>query len=372
MSDRPVLTTRSLSRRFGHLTAVDGVDLTLKDGEFAVLLGPAGAGKTTTLRLIAGLEAPDEGQVIIRDVDCTAFEPKDRDIAMIFDSLALYPNKSGFENIASPLWIAGVDADAIAAKVKAVAHRLQVGHILGRLPRTMSGGERQRIALGRALVREPALFLLDEPLSSLDAKLRVELRSEMRRLQRDRGATFLCATPDFTEAMAVADRVFVLINGCIRQVGTPQELYDSPADRDVARFVGAPEINLLRAEYIPADGAAVRVAGLTSPASQLHRRVFKDTASQFEAGLRPEQVHLVPSDGGDANGRIIDSEPLGIGTAMTVETGATHLRATVPDDVAVRLGVGASVAVSLDLDRSLAFCPDTGRSFDTPSPQSGP
>ncbi len=356
----PVLSVRNLTRHFGAIRAVDGVDLTLNHEEFLVLLGPAGAGKTTTLRLIAGLEVPSAGQVLIRGVDATAFEPKDRDVAMIFDSLALYPNKSGFENIASPLRIAGTDPAAVEARVTTLAETLQVSHILSRMPRTMSGGERQRIALGRALVRDPAFFLLDEPLSSLDAKLRIELRAELRRLQRDRGAAFLCATPDFAEAMAIADRVVVMIGGRVRQVAPPQTLYDAPADREVARFVGTPEINLLPAEFDPA-ASAVRVAGLHAAAIPALSSMFNGQRARFEAGLRPEQVIVEDANGQTPNGRIIDSEPLGLRTALTVETDGAQIRATVPERTAAALGVGAPVSVTLDMAGSLAFDLSDGR-----------
>lgn len=357
----PALVTRDLSRAFGGLKAVEGVNLSVKPGEFMVILGPAGAGKTTTLRMIAGLEAPDRGSVILDGADVTAFEPKDRNVAMIFDSLALYPNKTGFENIATPLRIRGMATDAIRTKVEALAGVLQVQHILGRLPKTMSGGERQRIALGRALIRDPSIFLLDEPLSSLDAKLRVELRAELKRLQRERGATFLCATPDFAEAMAVGDRIAVLIGGMIRQVATPQTLYNQPADRDVARFVGAPEINLVSTEYDPANGGRLRIAGIETGAAPHHKHLFNGAATRFESGLRPEQILVAPAETGPANGRIVDSEPLGVKTALTVDTGGTLLRAAVPERVAARLGIGADVHLRFDVARSLCFDPDNGR-----------
>ena len=350
-----------ISKAFGATVALDGVDLTLDEGAFVALLGPAGAGKTTMLRILAGLEVPDAGSVVIKGSEATALPPKDRDVAMIFDSIALYPNKTGFENIANPLRVRGLPADEVTEKVKDVARTLHVSHILSRKPRTMSGGERQRIALGRALVRNPTYFLLDEPLSSLDAKLRVELRAELRRLQRDRGATFLYATPDFTEAMAVADRIVMLMDGRVRQVDTPQALYDAPADRDVASFVGAPKINLVDAVYLPSDGGIVRLGAISAPASETYRRVFRGQSRKFEAGIRPEQIALRAADGVTANARIIDSEPLGLRSAVTVATDGGVLRASLPEHLAARLGMNDPVAVSFDLTNSLAFDPDDGR-----------
>lgn len=357
----PVLDARGLSKRFCRVAALDGVDLTLPDGAFVALLGPAGAGKTTTLRVIAGLEVPDAGRVAIRGVDATAIEPKDRDVAMIFDSLALYPNRSGFENLASPLRIRRLGEAAIHERVGAIADTLRIRHILHRLPRTMSGGERQRIALGRALVREPAFFLLDEPLSSLDAQMRVELRAELRRLQRERGASFLYATPDFSEAMAVADTVALLMGGRIRQVAPPQELYDRPADRDAARFVGAPEINLAPAAYDPGEGGRLRLAGIVAPAGPQHRRLFDGAAVEFEAGLRPEHVLLAPPGTAAANARVVDAEPLGLKAAITVDTGAGLLRATVPERDAALFPIGALTRVGFAIERSLCFDRADGR-----------
>lgn len=351
----PVLRARAISRRFGKTQALDGVDLVLEDGAFTALLGPAGAGKTTTLRILAGLDAPDSGVVEIMGKDATALEPRQRNVAMIFDTLALYPEKTGFENIANPLRIARMPRDSITAKVRGVAETLQVTHILDRLPRTMSGGERQRIALGRALVRDPAFYLLDEPLSSLDAKLRIELRAELRRLQRERGASFLYATPDFTEAMAVADKIAVLIAGRIRQVAAPQELYERPVDRYVARFVGAPEINILAAEYDPSEGGVLRIGGLKAQTVAQQHMIFNGAASRFEAGLRPEHVVLAVEGADGANASVTDTEPLGLKVAVTVDTGQAQIRALVPEHLASMFAIGAAVTVSLKTEHILCF-----------------
>jgi multiple sugar transport system ATP-binding protein len=362
VSERPLaLRARGLTKRFGATQALDGLDVELPEGAIVVLLGPAGAGKTTALRVMAGLEPPDAGAVEIGGRDATALAPKDRDVAMIFDSLALYPDKTGFDNLATPLRIRGMAAAAVRQRVELIAETLRITHILGRKPRGMSGGERQRIALGRALVREPVLFLLDEPLSSLDAQLRVELRAELRRLQAARGASFLYATPDFAEAMAVGDSVAMLLQGRVRQVAPPQTLYDQPADRDVARFVGAPEINLAPAEYDPGDAGRVRIAGIVAAAAPLHRRLFDGAAIRFEAGLRPEHVLLADPGTGAADARVVDMEPLGLRAAVTVDTGLGHLRATVPGDRAGQFPIGAPVSVRFALDRSLCFDPADGR-----------
>ena len=204
MAENNVLQVENLSKSFRRKRALDQVSFAVPEASLTVLLGPAGAGKTTTLRCIAGLDQPDAGSISICGRDVGGWEPKDRDVALILDSLALYPDKTGLQNIASPLLIRGLPWSEIEKQVEDMAHMLKVGHVLNRLPKTMSGGERQRIALGRALVRSPRLFLLDEPLSSLDAMLRIELRAEIRRLQRERGYSFLLATPDFNEEIGRA------------------------------------------------------------------------------------------------------------------------------------------------------------------------
>ena len=357
----PVLLVDGLKKAFGKTVALDGIDIVLAPGAFTVLLGAAGAGKTTTLRSIAGLEVPDAGRVVIRGQDATRLEPKDRDVAMIFDSLALYPNKTGFENIAHPLRVRRQTKSEIEAKVQDIAEILKIEPILHRLPKTMSGGERQRIALGRALVRDPAFFLLDEPLASLDAMLRVELRTELKRLQRENGHAFLYATPDFTEALAVADQVFLLVEGQVRQIAAPQTLYDQPADRDVARFVGAPEINLLRAEYDPSDGGRVRVADMVVRAPTTLNTAFNGTARSFEAGLRPEHIALKVGNGGESGGEIVDIEPLGLYSAITLTVSGMTLRATMPTADALHFPVGTPVGLDPMADKMLAFDPKTGR-----------
>ncbi len=364
MSDL-VLSAQRLSKSFGKTEALKGVDINLAPGAFTVLLGAAGAGKTTTLRTIAGLEVPDAGRVMIGGEDATAMEPKDRDIAMIFDSLALYPNKTGFENMAHPLRIRKMPDAEIEAKINAVAATLQVTHILNRLPKTMSGGERQRIALGRALVRDPAFFLLDEPLSSLDAMLRVELRAELKRLQQEHNYAFLYATPDYTEALAVADEVVMLIEGEVRQVAPPQEIYDQPVDRDVAKFVGAPEINLLAAEYDPSEGGRIKIADMVLPASGEVTNAFNGVKYNFEAGVRPEHFTVAEPGADPANGEIIDFEALGLNAALTVDTAGGPIRIVVPAATAGSFPVGMRVAVTPRADCVLAFDPADGRRLST-------
>jgi multiple sugar transport system ATP-binding protein len=361
MNAAPALLATGISRRFGRIQAVDGVDLTVPPASMVALLGAAGAGKTTLLRIIAGLTRADSGSVAIRGRDVTDAQPKDRDVAMIFDNLALYPDRTGMQNIAHPLQLRRQPADVVEARVREVAGTLRIGYLLARLPRTMSGGERQRVALARALVREPALFLLDEPLSSLDAQLRVELRAELRRLQRDQGHAFLLATPDHVEAMAVADQVVMLIGGRVRQVAPPQLLYDQPVDRDVARFVGAPEINLLPAEFDPNEGGRIRLVGQVLPASSALARALGPAARRFEAGLRPEHLAIVPAMPEDPAAEVMDVEPLGLKAAITVRVESTQLRALVSASQADGLRPGARVGVRPDARTLVAFDAESGR-----------
>lgn len=356
----PALVIQGLSKSFGKHEAVRDVSLTVPKGSLTVILGPAGAGKTTTLRLIAGLDLPNAGTIRLVGRDLAGAEPCERDVAMIFDNLALYPDKTGFENIASPLRVKKVEPDEIQARVEATAATLKIGHVLKRQPKTMSGGERQRVALGRALVRDPAIFLLDEPLSSLDAMLRIELRAELKRLQRELGRTFLMATPDFTEALAVADTVVMLRGGRVAQIADPQTLYDKPDDRETARFVGAPEINLVPAER---DGDVLRAAGGELSVSAHLATIPPDGVTTFEVGIRPE--HLIPMDPDNAplRGEINDIEPLGLESAITTRVGEVDLRLTVSAAIARTLRPGERIGLTPTGPRLLAFDLESGRRF---------
>lgn len=235
-----------VSKVFGGLKAVDDVDLSVEDGEFLVLLGPSGCGKTTLLRMIAGLELPTFGDIVIGDRVATRLQPKDRNIAMVFQNYALYPHLTVFENIAFPLRVRRMTGKAVDDKVQWAASLVGIDRLLSRKPRQMSGGERQRTALARALVRDPDVFLLDEPLSNLDAKLRHSSREELRQFQDRVGVTSIYVTHDQVEAMGLGDRIVVMQGGSVRQVGTPEEIYRRPADTFVATFIGSPPMNLVK------------------------------------------------------------------------------------------------------------------------------
>jgi ABC-type sugar transport system ATPase subunit len=344
-----------LSKAFGKNAALNDIGFAVPEGSLTVLLGSAGAGKTTTLRLIAGLDRPDSGRVVMRGCDMTALEPKDRDIAMIFDNLALYPDKTGFANIASPLSIRGAEKSDIENRVAQISSTLRIAHVLNRLPKTMSGGERQRVALGRALIRKPGLFLLDEPLSSLDAMLRIELRAELKRLQRDLGATFLLATSDFSEALAVADSVIMLRGGRIVQVATAQSLYDDPVDREVARFVGTPEINLLEAVYEPASQGTIRVAGASIAGLTRLQKSLPKGGGPFEIGIRPEQLKLSPLEAAPIQARVFDVEPLGLRSMLTVKNEEAEMRLVIDAGAVRGYEVGDAVGINVIDANLLAF-----------------
>jgi multiple sugar transport system ATP-binding protein len=240
-----VVVTRKLKKHFGNVHAVDGIDIEIRDGEFLALLGPSGSGKSTLMRMIAGLDYPTSGEIRIDDIVVNDLPPRKRHIAMVFQSYALYPHMTVYKNIAFPLKPMGLDKKEMDSKVAWAARMFDIERLLDRKPRQLSGGERQRVALARAIVREPKVFLLDEPLSNLDAKLRAMARDELKQFQREIGVTTIYVTHDQVEAMGMGDRVAVMYEGELRQLGTPEELYRKPADTFVAGFLGSPPMNLI-------------------------------------------------------------------------------------------------------------------------------
>ena len=265
--------------------AVDALDLRVEDGEFLVLVGPSGCGKSTSLRMLAGLEEIDDGRILIGDRDVTEVAPKDRDIAMVFQNYALYPHMTVAENMGFALKIAGVNKEDRAARVQDAAKLLDLEPYLDRKPKALSGGQRQRVAMGRAIVREPQVFLMDEPLSNLDAKLRVQTRTQIASLQRRLGVTTVYVTHDQTEALTMGDRIAVLKDGVLQQVGTPRDLYESPTNAFVAGFIGSPAMNLFDADVV--DGG---VQFGTATAKVDRKTLDGATGSQVTVGIRPEDL----------------------------------------------------------------------------------
>ena len=281
-----------VTKRFGATTAVDGFDLRVEDGEFLVLLGPSGCGKSTVLRLLAGLEEASDGTISIGGRRVDGIDPKDRDLAMVFQSYALYPHMTVAKNIAFPLRPRGIAKADRDRMTREAAEILGLASLLDRKPAQLSGGQRQRVALARAIVRHPEVFLMDEPLSNLDAKLRTQTRTELVELQRRLGTTFLYVTHDQIEAMTMAHRVAIMEAGRLQQVGSPQAVYDRPANLFVARFVGSPPMNIISGVLEPAS-RLVSVAGAAIPAPpRLCERFSARVAVPIEVGVRPEHLRL--------------------------------------------------------------------------------
>ena len=325
----------NLVKKFDKTVAVDGISFDVKDGEFIVLLGPSGCGKTTTLRCIAGLETPDEGEIYIDDKLVNDLPPKDRDVAMVFQSYALYPHMTVYGNLAFPLKMRKLPKDEIDKKVKEVAKLLNIDHLLDRKPRQLSGGEMQRVALGRALVRTPRVFLMDEPLSNLDAKLRVYMRAELKKLQRDLKITTIYVTHDQAEAMAMADRIAVMNKGKILQYSEPHDVYEKPANIFVAGFIGSPPMNFIKASILEKDSKIILDAGFFQ--YELRRdlgEIVKKGASGSEVmiGFRPE--HMLLSREKQANSifqaDVYVIEPMGSRIIVDLKAGDYLLKAVTP------------------------------------------
>jgi len=320
-----------VTKRFGSVTALNDVSLEIADGEFFAVLGPPGAGKTTLLRTIVGLEKPDAGDVYAGDERITDVFPGDRDIAIMFQNLALYPDKSVYDNLAFPLRQAKLPKQEIQRRVAATSSTLHIDHLLRRKPAKLSGGERQRVALGRALVRDPRALLLDEPLSALDALLRLEMRAELKRLQRDLGRTLVYVTHDQVEAMSMPDRVAVLREGSVQQVETPEKVYHRPANRFVATVMGSPPMNFIPATVHVSNGSlrvvhpsfAIEITAGLEPA-----RPLEDGAPCL-VGIRPEDTRVAA--GGDGiPGLVYASEPLGGETVVDLTLGDRVVKALAP------------------------------------------
>jgi len=294
---------------------IHGIDMEIADGEFIVIVGPSGCGKSTLLRMVAGLERITGGQVAIGDRVVNELEPKDRDIAMVFQNYALYPHMSVYENMAYGLKIRGMPKAEIDRRVRKAAATLELGTFLDRRPRQLSGGQRQRVAMGRAIVREPAVFLFDEPLSNLDAKLRVQMRLEIKRLQRELAVTSIYVTHDQVEAMTLADRLIVMNAGVADQIGTPMDVYDRPASTFVAGFIGSPAMNFLAAR-VSADARSVDLAGTgtTAVSLALGRATAAAAGTPVALGIRPEHLH--PADDGPLAFDVELAEPLGADTLL--------------------------------------------------------
>jgi ABC-type sugar transport system ATPase subunit len=348
------LTLRGLGKRFGSVEVVAGVDLDIADREFVVLVGPSGCGKSTILRMIAGLEMPTAGEIAIDGIVVNEREPKDRDIAMVFQDYALYPHMTVAQNMGFALKYRGVARAEIVQRVAAAARLLEIEPLLSRTPRQLSGGQRQRVAMGRAIVRDPKLFLFDEPLSNLDAKLRVQMRTELKQLRVRVPTTTVYVTHDQVEAMTLADRIVILNQGRIEQIGTPEEVYETPASVFVAGFMGAPAMNLL-----PAQVQGSRLVLENGPSVDAGRGGDREVW----CGVRPEDLQWVPPgqpvNGACLTGTALSVEPLGPDTLVAVDVGGTAIACRLPPR-SVR-AAGEPVTLAIDAARVHLFDRATSR-----------
>jgi multiple sugar transport system ATP-binding protein len=349
-------------KRYGDVTAVSDLNLEIGDGEFMVLVGPSGCGKTTSLRMIAGLEEISDGQLRIGDKVVNDVAPKDRDIAMVFQSYALYPHMSVRDNLAFGLKLRKVAKADIEKRISEAAGILQLERLLDRKPKELSGGQRQRVALGRAIVREPSVFLMDEPLSNLDAKLRVQTRAEIARLHQRLGTTMVYVTHDQVEAMTMGQRIAVMSEGLLQQVGTPQELYDHPKNRFVAGFIGSPAMNFVEIPLTP-GATELRSGGFTFPIPAQFRDAVTAAGDKVIAGFRPEHLELAEVAGQVATiqGTADVVEYLGNEELLHVSVEGKEIVAIV--DSSHRVRPGDVVTLKLPMDKLHLFESESGNSI---------
>jgi multiple sugar transport system ATP-binding protein len=348
---------QDVSKTFGHVVAVDKLNLSVAQGEFLVLLGPSGCGKTTSLRMLAGLERISSGSIRIGDTVVNELPPRARNVAMVFQSYALYPHLSVFDNLAYPLRIRGAPKASIQPRVREVASLLQIENLLERRPKQLSGGQRQRVALGRAIVRHPAVFLMDEPLSNLDAQLRVHTRGELKRLQSELAVTTIYVTHDQAEAMTLADRVAIMRDGLLQQVGPPREIYDRPANMFVGGFLGSPGMNFLRGQ-LHADNASLAWTSnghrLQLPAAWTATLSAGSDYADVHLGVRPENVVIQSQpDGASLPAEVYVAEALGNETLVRLQVAGQELVARA--DATYEPEVGSKVWVRPNLDRAHLF-----------------
>ena len=358
------LSLENIHKTFAAQTVLTDINVGLEQGEFLVLVGPSGCGKSTLLNIIAGLETASRGRVLIGARDVTAEAPANRDIAMVFQSYALYPNMTVRQNITFGLEMRKVPRVEREAKCETVAKMLHIEHLLNRKPSQLSGGQRQRVAMGRALTRQPKLFLFDEPLSNLDAKLRVEMRAEIKKLHQDLGATMVYVTHDQIEAMTLADKIVVMRSGLIQQIGAPAEVYSRPSNLFVADFMGSPAMNLIPARAAPAErGCRIEIERAAAPPLTLHDTQVSGLPPDIVFGIRPEHITdaaaAAPERLQTAPCRIDIVEPAGADTYVVFALGGKALTARLSAETAAH--AGESITLAFDMAKVSYFAPDSGR-----------
>jgi ABC-type sugar transport system ATPase subunit len=354
------LSMQHVSKAYGHVRALADLTFSVGEGRFFVLFGPSSVGKTTTLRMIAGLVHPDRGQVRIFGNDVTSSPIAGRGVSMVFQSFALYPHLTVFENLAYPLREEKVASSELAKRVNETAEMLKLSHRLQRKPNTLSGGEQQRVALGRSLIRRPRILLLDEPLTNLDAKLRHDMRAELKRLHRQFGMTIVYATPDELEALSMGEQIAVMRDGAVVQLGTPDDLYDSPVDTYVAGKIGSPHMNMIR---------ATTSQDRTSFETSLGRLATKSRILDAQAGestligIRPSDLRFAAKGETGIQTRIQLLEPLGDVTVVSLESGAETLRMVVPESVAASLQPGDNASIMINHNKFHIFRASNGQAM---------
>lgn len=357
----------NLVKRFDDVTAVNNISLDVKDKEFTVFLGPSGCGKTTTLRSIAGLERPDEGNIYIDNILVNDLPPADRDVAFVFQFYALYPHMTVFDNMAFPLKAVKTPKPEIESRINEVSRILRIEKLLPRTPEKLSGGEMQRVALGRAMVRRPKAFLMDEPLTNLDAKLRAEMRAELKRLQKDIGATTIYVTHDQIEAMSMGDKIIVMNFGVIQQIGTPAEVYDRPANLFVAGFVGSPSMNFLQCTYSNELGKSTLIVGNNDFRLDIPESIgkkIKDSATNAELilGVRAEDIFIRDEPSPETvQAEVYIVEPLGSENIIDLRIAENMIKAkTLPT---VMPDIGQKVNIWFNKDRIHIFDKNTEKAI---------
>jgi len=361
------LDIKQATKSYGAVQVLQETDISVEEGEFLVLVGPSGCGKSTLLNMIAGLEDVTSGEIAIRGQRMNEVRPAERNIAMVFQSYALYPNMNVAQNIAFGLEMHGVPKSDRDRKVQEVAELLQITQLLKRKPGQLSGGQRQRVAMGRALVRDPDVFLFDEPLSNLDAKLRVDMRTEIKKLHQKLGTTIVYVTHDQIEALTLSTRIAVMFGGYVQQLGTPKEIYDNPANMFVAGFMGSPSMNLFPATLVDADGTAQAEFSLkdggTGALPIADPAMVKHAGRKVILGIRPEAI--TDPDGADRNSKAIHqleakvevTEPAGSDTFVVTEFGGKEITGRFRADVAVQPGTSHVFAVNME--KAVLFDPET-------------
>jgi multiple sugar transport system ATP-binding protein len=360
------IALKELRKTYDDTEVVCGINLDIEHNEFVVLVGPSGCGKSTTLRMIAGLEDISDGEIIIGERVINDVAPKDRDIAMVFQNYALYPHKTVYDNMAFGLQIRKTPKAEIDQRVKDAAEILNISELLERRPKQLSGGQRQRVAMGRSIVRNPQVFLFDEPLSNLDAKLRVQMRTEIKKIHQRVKTTVVYVTHDQVEAMTLADRIVVMNDGIIEQVGTPQEMYDNPATHFVAGFIGSPSMNFVSSKVIKnGDGIAIQVSDDLSfdvPADR-HERYKSCVGRDMTFGIRPEHVTEKKAHTNNAqidfDAMVQVLEPMGMDTMAFIDIGGSEVSAR-SEPRAVR-GVGENMSFTIDMNHMHLLDPETDR-----------